>query len=271
MADAPAVSSGQFGFLTKKLGPFPVVVWALLLAGVYLAYQHLHGSSSSTGTNASATAIDPSTGQPYASELAAQGQQIADLQQQGQQSPTGGFTDNATWGVAAVNFLVGVGIDPTVANQAIQLYLNGQNLTTAQQADVNLAIEAIGPPPQLPGPSSGNPPPVTNPGGGGKGSGGGKGTGGGTKTSKPAMPSNVRATHITSDGFTITWNKVTGATSYKVNVTYQGKAAKSESVSGTSATISGLTPDHTYTVHVAAVNSAGSSAQTNGPSVKTTR
>lgn len=43
MADEPATrakSSGTFGFLARKLGPFPIWVWALIGFGLYYWYTH---------------------------------------------------------------------------------------------------------------------------------------------------------------------------------------------------------------------------------------
>jgi Fibronectin type III domain len=92
-----------------------------------------------------------------------------------------------------------------------------------------------------------------------------------TKTAAPAVPS-AHETKVTSNSVTLAWGKVTGATSYRIRVTYQGKLVGSPHVTaGTSATISGLTPDHTYTFHVAAIGPGGTSAETNGPAVKTSR
>jgi chitodextrinase len=56
-----------------------------------------------------------------------------------------------------------------------------------------------------------------------------------------------------------------------VRVTYQSALVWSKTVTGTSVAVSGLTADHTYTVHVAAVDSSGTSSETNGPSVKTVK
>jgi len=92
------------------------------------------------------------------------------------------------------------------------------------------------------------------------------------KPAKPGMPSGVHATKTTSTAVTLAWNKAPNATSYRVRATYQGKLVGSEhTVNGTSATVSGLHPDHTYTFHVAAAGSGGTSAETNGPAVKTSR
>lgn len=124
------------------------------------------------------------------------------------------------------------------------------------------------------------------PGGGGSGSGSGDGSGTGTGTGtggkpkgsggsggpgKPAMPTGVHATKVTSTSVTLAWHKAPGATSYRIHVTYQGKRVHDSSTQGNSATVSGLTPDHTYTFHVASVGPGGTSAETNGPAVKTSR
>lgn len=89
MADSTPAGSGgakdgkgTFGFLARKIGPAPVWLWALVIAGIWFWYSHYGpGASSSAAT-------DPNTGQPYATELAAADQQIADLQSQ--QTGTGG-------------------------------------------------------------------------------------------------------------------------------------------------------------------------------------
>lgn len=183
MADPVKEGASQAGsFLTHKLGPLPM--WAWIAAGVvgYLYYEN-RKTASTTATAATNQqtdpagnigSIDPATGYVYGTpeDLAALAANNAgtssDSGSAGQGATTGGqmYADNNSWGIAAVNFLVGLGVDATTANQAIQLYLTSQPLTTAQQADVNLAIAKLGPPPSLPGPTTSNPPPVTTPPGG---------------------------------------------------------------------------------------------------------
>ena len=85
------------------------------------------------------------------------------------------------------------------------------------------------------------------------------------------MPTGVHATKVTASSVTLAWNKAANATSYRVRVTYQGKLVSSASSNGTSVTVSGLGADHTYTFHVASVGPGGTSAETNGPAVKTSR
>lgn len=181
MADAPAAGAkSSFGFLSHKTGPFPLWVW---IAGGIGAYYLLGRGKTGTGTGTGSAppnqqtdpagnigTIDPATGYVYGTP-----EDLAALAANNSTGTTGtgtttttGYADNAAWGRAAVNFLVGTGIDPTQANEAITTYLASQQLTTQQQADVNAAITALGAPPSLPGPV-GAPPGgvVTPPGGGG--------------------------------------------------------------------------------------------------------
>jgi hypothetical protein len=85
------------------------------------------------------------------------------------------------------------------------------------------------------------------------------------------VPTGVHATKVTSNSVTLAWTKAAHATSYKIRVTYQSKLVHQSTTAGNSATISGLGPDHTYTFHVASVGPGGTSAETNGPAVKTSR
>jgi hypothetical protein len=85
----------------------------------------------------------------------------------------------------------------------------------------------------------------------------------------PGMPTSVVGAAAGTSSVKVSWGKVTGATSYQVRATYQSKLAGSATVTSTSATIAGLTPNHTYTVHVKACNAAGCSSETNGPVIHT--
>jgi hypothetical protein len=90
-------------------------------------------------------------------------------------------------------------------------------------------------------------------------------------TKPPAEPTDIKATAVTATSVTLTWNGDPNATSYRIRATYQGKLVQEESVPSAPATVSGLGPDHTYTFHIAASNSAGTSAETDGPTVKTSK
>lgn len=274
-------SGSSFGFLSQKTGPFPLWVW--IAGGIGIWYLVLGGkkgsgtaspaaqqSQTGYGTDPAGNTgyIDPQSGYVYGSA-----EDIAALQQQGQvaantYSSSGStvanqYPDNATWGRAAVNYLVGIGIDPTQATEAVQQYLAGQQLTSQQQGDVNLAIQAIGAPPQLPGPVGTPPGNVVPPPGGGGSTGGG--TGGGTPPPKGSWqypaPTGLRASGITSKGFDVSWNPVTGPAGQRPSTytvaTYQmnGKQVDQFQSGATStkeygAGGKGLVPGYQYRVNV---------------------
>lgn len=238
MADDPVGTAGKssLGFLTKKVGPLPMWVWLAAAIGLYLYFQHQQAASSSSAATNQQTdpagnvgTIDPATGyvdgtpEDLASLAADNG--TSGTGTAGQSSTTGGqaYADNNSWGIAAVNYLVGLGIDATTANQAVQLYLSSQSLTTAQQGDVNLAIQALGPPPTLPGPTTSNPPPVTTSGGGT----------GGTSTTQVTVPKveglgiDPAKAALTTAGLVPKLNTATkGGTSYVINSQTPGAGAK---------------------------------------------
>lgn len=181
MAEADSTAKAAGSFLTRKVGPLPLGIWLVAAAGIY--YYFSRKSSSASPGNATSPGsqtdpagnvgyIDPSTGYVYGSPedtaaLQAASQNASTTSGSSTSSSVGStYADNNAWGRAAINYLAGLGVDASTANQAIQLYLSSQPLTTAQQGDVNLAIQALGPPPDLPGPVTGNPPPVTTPPGG---------------------------------------------------------------------------------------------------------
>ncbi|MFI8233185.1 chitinase [Streptomyces sp. NPDC085900] len=73
----------------------------------------------------------------------------------------------------------------------------------------------------------------------------------------PAAPTGLTVTAVTSSSATLSWSAVTGATSYAV---YRD-GTKVQTASGTSATVTGLSPSTAYGFQVAAVNAAGESAR----------
>lgn len=80
--------------------------------------------------------------------------------------------------------------------------------------------------------------------------------GGGNDTAAPTTPANVTVSSVTSSSVTLSWQASTdnvGVTGYDV---YQGTAL-AVSVTGTSATIAGLSPNTTYSFKVIAKDAAG--------------
>ncbi|MEV6805834.1 glycoside hydrolase family 18 protein [Streptomyces sp. NPDC051132] len=83
------------------------------------------------------------------------------------------------------------------------------------------------------------------------------GPGGSGTTQPPAAPAGLKTTSVSSSSVGLSWSAVTGATSYAV---YRD-GAKVQTVTGTSATVSGLTASTAYSFQVSAVNDAGESAK----------
>ncbi len=75
----------------------------------------------------------------------------------------------------------------------------------------------------------------------------------------PAVPANVSASNITKNSFTVSWNSVSAATSYTVQVRETGGSWSDNSVSAITYNHTGATPATTYEYRVKAVNAGGSS------------
>lgn len=92
--------------------------------------------------------------------------------------------------------------------------------------------------------------------------------GGGTDPAPtvPATPSGLAVSSTTSSSVSLSWSTVSGATGYNV---YQG-GTKVQSVTGTSATVTGLTASTSYSFQVTATNSAGESAKSTAVTGTTT-
>jgi hypothetical protein len=80
---------------------------------------------------------------------------------------------------------------------------------------------------------------------------------GGTNPGTPATPGSPSVTATTASSVALSWPAAAGATGYRV---YEGNTLRA-TVSGTSATISGLGACETHTYTVAAYNSVGESAR----------
>ncbi|MFF5875271.1 chitinase [Streptomyces californicus] len=73
----------------------------------------------------------------------------------------------------------------------------------------------------------------------------------------PAVPAGLKQTATTSTSVALSWNAVSGASGYHV---YRG-GTKVATVTGPSATVTGLTPSTAYSFQVTASNAAGESAK----------
>ncbi|MGA5526930.1 chitinase [Streptomyces pseudogriseolus] len=80
---------------------------------------------------------------------------------------------------------------------------------------------------------------------------------GGETGQPPAPPTGLRASGVTATSVSLSWSPVSGATGYAV---YRD-GTKVRTVTGTSATLTGLSPSTAYAFQVAALNDAGESAR----------
>ncbi|MFJ4339246.1 chitinase [Streptomyces sp. NPDC088915] len=83
----------------------------------------------------------------------------------------------------------------------------------------------------------------------------------------PSTPAGLAAGTVTSSSVSLSWGAVSGATGYKV---YRDGAGP-QTVSGTSATVTGLTADTAYQFQVSATNAAGESAKSAAVSARTAK
>ncbi|GGQ87598.1 chitinase [Streptomyces flaveolus] len=90
---------------------------------------------------------------------------------------------------------------------------------------------------------------------------------GGEAGQPPAAPAGLTAGTVTSSSVALSWSPVPGATGYAV---YRD-GARVRTVTGTSTTVTGLTPSTAYAFQVAAVNDAGESARSATVTATTTQ
>ncbi|MEU8791063.1 glycoside hydrolase family 18 protein [Streptomyces sp. NPDC048643] len=92
------------------------------------------------------------------------------------------------------------------------------------------------------------------------------GGGGDPAPTVPAAPGGLGVSSTTSSSVSLAWSTVSGATGYNV---YRG-GSKVQSVTGTSATVSGLAASTAYSFQVTATNAAGESAKSSAVTGTTT-
>lgn len=122
MPDAAPTKTGPLG---KKVGPLPVVGWIGAAGATYLVYHlyqaHQANLANASGTTTSSPAIDPTSGVPYATELANATDATSTA------TPPSGLP--ASWEAGAIGFLTnknGGNLSDAQAVNALQEWLNGQ-------------------------------------------------------------------------------------------------------------------------------------------------
>lgn len=239
---APEGGGSFKGAFSKKIGPLPAVVWIGLAIVIFYYVNRKKGTGSGgdqTDSAGNVGQIDPKTGYVYGSaeDAAALGQASSGLGT-GTDSGTGGSTvagqyaDNQAWAVAAINYLVSIGVDATSANAAVTQFLGSQTLTPTQQGEINLVIQRLGSPPSPPEPG-GSPPPIVTP------------PSSSTYATNP--PSGFTTSGATGSTIGAKWNAAVNAASYTLywGTTADAKDGKT-TVSTTAATATGLKPGVLY-------------------------
>jgi hypothetical protein len=245
----PPEGGGIKEALTRKIGPLPAGVWIVIAVAVfyYVSQRNKAGSAGGGQTDPAGNVgtIDPKTGYVYgtAEDAAALGSGSSSLggssdSGTGGSTVAGQYADNNAWAIAAINYLVSIGVDATEANTAITQFLASQQLTTQQQADVNLVIQRLGAPPSPPEPG-GNTTPIVNP------------PSGGTYAANP--PTGFTTTTVSANAIGAKWNAATNATSYTMSWgTTPNATDGTTTVSTTAATATGLKPNTLYYLRVQA-------------------
>lgn len=154
--------------LTRKIGPFPAWVYGALIALLAAGYYYVSGRSN--GTPASDSLAAPNAADSGAGIQDETG--TVPVVSGGSVPTTGGTsapTDNLAWFTAASNFLVAANFDTASVTNALNKYLQGEQLTLTERAMVNMAVARYGVPPEgvpvSPGATPTTPPFPTVPGG----------------------------------------------------------------------------------------------------------
>lgn len=250
----PATGEGTGGGLKKalgrKIGPLPAGVWIAIAVVVFYYVSKRQkasagGSGDQTDSAGNTGPIDPKTGYVYGSaeDAAALGQASSGLgtdtdSGSGGSTVSGQYADNNAWAVAAINYLVSIGVDATSANAAVTQFLASQTLTATQQGEINLVIQRLGAPPSPPEPGGSPPPIVTPP---------------SSTTYATNPPTGFTTTSVTANSIGTKWNAATNAASYTLywGTTAEAKDGKT-TVSTTAATATGLKANTPYYLRVQA-------------------
>lgn len=233
--------------LGKQVGPLPLGAWiGVVGGGLALAwYMNRKGGGATPIAEEDPTTIAAEPG------VGTGGQQfIYDPPQTGPSTPAG-YETNEQWGRAAIVYLLSEGKDPGLSMLAISRYIGEYSLTSEQQALVSLAINKLGPPPQLPTnppdlpttpttPTPTTPTPTTP-----------------TPGATLSAPKNLRVWGKGPSVLTVPlqWDSVAGAAYYRVY--RKGVAFNIGASTDTKTTIGGLRPNTSYTFHVRAVGATG--------------
>lgn len=125
------------------IGPLPAGAWMAVVAGgfAFMLYTR-HAASSSTA--ASSTPVDVSGG----TGAGGSGMWTDVTPPDGSAAGPGAITTDDQWKISAVDYLIGKGYDPGLADSAIRKYMDGAKLSVSEYALVREALLHLGEPPQ---------------------------------------------------------------------------------------------------------------------------
>ena len=134
--------------LDNKIGPLPVWVWGLALGGVIVVWMYVKKSSPSS-TQTVGTAADTSQ---LATDTASLGSSypIDPLSASSNYGFQAGpdTMNNQTWEAAAIGSADTFGLKPLGVQSAVDKYLNGETLNSAEQSAIDKILGVLGPPPE---------------------------------------------------------------------------------------------------------------------------
>lgn len=145
---------------------------------------------------------------------------------------------NAQWTQNGVAYADSVGYDTAAAALALGKYLRSEALTATEQNIVKAVLAGVGSPP------IGGPYTVI--------------TASTTTPTKLTAPTGLKVTATTANTVTLTWNKVTGATYYRVYRSGATSNVGATDGTSTSIVVSGLQPNTSYQFWVAGDTTSGS-------------
>lgn len=144
--------------LDRKVGPYPLGVWAGLIGGGVAIGLVIRARRKPTASDGTLPTISDANGNPTTTAGVPTGSGGATSVRTGSGlvgAPSGAAPEvstepatNLDWSKAAIRYLVGVNVDPAQAQTAIERFLAGYGLTLAEQRIVSQAIAAQGPPPE---------------------------------------------------------------------------------------------------------------------------
>lgn len=125
--------------MTKKMGPFPVWVWGVLIGGAFVLWywvsQRDAGSSALADTVEEGTVATPSGDFSTVPVMPASDDVVDE-------------NTNLEWSIQALNAITGTGTSLLAAQTAISKYLNSEKLSAADQAIIEKVLRLVGPPPE---------------------------------------------------------------------------------------------------------------------------